>query len=62
MHPTISQLLVVDRQATLHAEADKARLTAIARSRAPEAPSRPARQPHARVGLVRRLVDRLATA
>ena len=33
MHPTFNQMLVQDRHATLHAEADAARLASTARSR-----------------------------
>ncbi len=63
MHPTISQFLVDDRQATLRAEADHARLATIARGAIARAatPTRQAPRP-ARPGVIRRLVMRLGAA
>jgi hypothetical protein len=62
MHPTMNQMLVQDRHATLHAEAEAARLAAIARSRTDASGSTPARHERAPLDVVRRVVHRLVPA
>ena len=61
MHPTFDQMLVQDRHATLHAEAEAARLASTARSRS-VADATPVRREHARFEVVRRVVHRLVPA
>ena len=62
MHPTMTQMLVQDRHAALHAEADAARLASVARSRSLADDAAPVRRDHARFGAIRRVVHRLVPA
>ena len=63
MHPTIAENLVKSHHDGLRAEAEHARLVSIARAHARGTTTAPsAGRPRARLSIVRRLVDRLATA
>lgn len=62
MHPTFNQMLVQDRHAALHAEAEAARLASTARSRSVADDASTVRPEHARLDVVRRVVHRLVPA
>jgi hypothetical protein len=62
MHPTMNQMLVEDRHATLHAEAEAGRLAAIARSRSATGNAATPQGARTRFGVVRRVVHRLVPA
>ena len=62
MHPTMSQMLVRDRHATLLAEAEAVRLVSLARSRSATGPAAPSHRDRGRLASLRRVVHRLVPA